>query len=59
MDEMNRAKAREIRSLARNFLDLAEVTVLTDYKAKLLQTAARLSDAADALEDHMQRPHFV
>jgi hypothetical protein len=51
MDKEHTAKAMEIRALALNFLDLAEITMLEDYKAKLLQTATRLTDAANALED--------
>jgi hypothetical protein len=45
----------EIWVLALNFLDLAEITMLEDYKTKLLQTAARLTDAANALEDTAPR----
>ena len=51
MDDTHSAKAKEIRGLARNFLDLAEGTSLPDYRAKLLETAARLSDAANSLEE--------
>lgn len=56
MDEEHRAKAMEVRALAFNFLDLAEITMLEGYKAKLLQTAARQTDAANALED--ATPHI-
>jgi hypothetical protein len=51
MDEDHRAKVIEIRVLALNFLDLAKITMLEEYKARLLQTAARLTEAANALED--------
>ncbi len=40
-----------MRELAKNVLDLAESTVLAGYRANLLQAAARLTDAANALEE--------
>ena len=51
MEERRRAKAEEIRVLAKNFLDLSNVAMLDDYKAKLLLTASHLTDAAKALEE--------
>lgn len=51
MEDSRQGKAIEIRSLELNFRDMAERTDLPDYRAKLLETAARLVDAATALEE--------
>ena len=50
MEIMRREKAQEIRALAKSFIQMADGASVTGYRNKLLQTAARLSDAADALE---------
>lgn len=54
MRQARAEKAKEIRSLAKNFTDLAEVTTLDDYKDKLHQAATRLLEAADALESGVE-----
>lgn len=51
MNSTHCAKAKEIRALARSFLELAEETTLAEYKVKLIQTAASLTNAAKALEE--------
>lgn len=53
MEIIRREKAEEIRSLATSFLKMADGANLPGYKAKLLHTAALLSDAADALESEL------
>jgi hypothetical protein len=50
MEDEHNSRAEEIRAIAKNFLAAADATALPDYRNKLLETAARLVDAANAMD---------